>query len=246
MYEHGDQKGAATLRAAAEAIQDANASEQQVRQDRQARRSSPVLVRQGAGGGADMVGQMVSQVGQQARPDGAVHRATAARYGPRAATDSATSHAGRAATRSTGVAGGRIVRATRRLATPSLADDRAGPASCRGRFPDVEVDHAAAGDTRRCRQGARPTARRAEPAQTVRNPTESGLQPAAEIAFAAMLLMLEAISPGDRAMLSSDADGPAINAVIGFGTVQRFTLTPALWGSCAWVGLFVPLGDRRR
>src|SRR6185437_17162625 len=48
--------------------------------------------------------------GAAARPDGAVHRATAARNGPRAATDSATSHAGRAATCSTGVAGGRVVR----------------------------------------------------------------------------------------------------------------------------------------
>jgi hypothetical protein len=45
MYEHGDQKGAATLRAAAEGLEGSQGA--------------------GDGGGADMMGQMVSQVGQQ-------------------------------------------------------------------------------------------------------------------------------------------------------------------------------------
>src|ERR1700742_322315 len=59
MYEHGDQKGAATLRAAAEAMQDANAAGSAGAAGAAGAGSA------GAGGGAEMVGQMVSQVGQQ-------------------------------------------------------------------------------------------------------------------------------------------------------------------------------------
>jgi hypothetical protein len=53
MYEHGDQKGAETLRAAAEALEGKQGA------------GTPAAAGSGAGGGADMMGQMVSQVGQQ-------------------------------------------------------------------------------------------------------------------------------------------------------------------------------------
>jgi hypothetical protein len=66
MYEQGDQKGAETLKAAAKAMQNANAA------GRTSGAAGTAGVpgtagagSAGAGGGADMVGQMVSQVGQQ-------------------------------------------------------------------------------------------------------------------------------------------------------------------------------------
>jgi len=65
MYEHGDQKGAATLRAAAEAIQDANASGAAGAAGSTGAAGAAGAGSAGAGGGAEMVGQMVSQVGQQ-------------------------------------------------------------------------------------------------------------------------------------------------------------------------------------
>lgn len=55
MYEHGDEKGAATLRAAAEALEVSQG----------ASTPGPSGSGGGGGGGADMMGQMVSQVGQQ-------------------------------------------------------------------------------------------------------------------------------------------------------------------------------------
>jgi hypothetical protein len=62
MYEQGDQKGAATLRAAAEALEGSQGSS-----DASAPTSGAGAAGgSGAGGGgADMMGQMVSQVGQQ-------------------------------------------------------------------------------------------------------------------------------------------------------------------------------------
>ena len=60
MYDHGDQKGAATLRAAAEALQSSQGAAAAP-----ASASVGASGASGAGGGAQMMGQMVSQVGQQ-------------------------------------------------------------------------------------------------------------------------------------------------------------------------------------
>ena len=64
MYEHGDQKGAATLRAAAEALEGSQSASASGAPSTAAG-ASGTAGSSGAGGGADMVGQMVSQVGQQ-------------------------------------------------------------------------------------------------------------------------------------------------------------------------------------
>jgi ESX secretion-associated protein EspJ len=66
MYEHGDQKGAATLRAAAEALEGSPGASAPVSSGAGATGASGAGGGGGgAGGGADMMGQMVSQVGQQ-------------------------------------------------------------------------------------------------------------------------------------------------------------------------------------
>jgi hypothetical protein len=62
MYEHGDQKGAETLRTAAEALEGAKGTGTS---GAPAGTSAGASGGSGAGGGADMMGQMVSQVGQQ-------------------------------------------------------------------------------------------------------------------------------------------------------------------------------------
>jgi hypothetical protein len=63
MYEQGDQKGAATLRAAAEALEGANASGGP---GAAGTSGSPDSGDGSGSGGADMMGQMLGQVGQQA------------------------------------------------------------------------------------------------------------------------------------------------------------------------------------
>jgi hypothetical protein len=58
MYEHGDRKGAAALRAAAEAVHESQGANPA---------GGSAAGTSGTGGGGDMMGQMVSQVGQAAQ-----------------------------------------------------------------------------------------------------------------------------------------------------------------------------------
>src|SRR4051812_13213377 len=145
MYEHGDQKNAQTLRAAAEAMQDSQG----------AAAPGPVGASAGAtgassaGGGADMMDQMVSQVGQQG---GQVAQSVAQPL--------------------QGIAQG-LQQVSQATTGDKTADDSKGPSDGagpgivpEGRFPEEQGDQAAAGDTGNPgRAPELPRAERAEPAQ---------------------------------------------------------------------------------
>ena len=119
MYEQGDQKGAATLRAAAEALEGSQGAPGSSGTSAEA--SDAGGTSRAGGGGADMMGT-----------DGAVRHTAAAGVSPRAATGSTTGHAGRAADRPTSLTG------RRGSGRKSL-----GESDCRRR----DNDQAAAGDS---------------------------------------------------------------------------------------------------
>jgi hypothetical protein len=165
MYEHSDQKGAATLRAAAEAIQDANASGAAGAAGSAGAAGAAGAVSEGAGGGAEMVGQMVSQVGQQF---GQTAQSIAQPLqGMAQGCNRFRNKSCRARSNcSTGVAGGRIVR-RQGAWRPHRSQRPAGPGIVpEERFPDAQGDHAAAGDTADAGRAPDLPPRRAEPAQT--------------------------------------------------------------------------------
>jgi uncharacterized phage infection (PIP) family protein YhgE len=161
MYEHGDQKGAQTLRAAAEAMQDSQG----------AAAPGPVGASAGAtgassaGGGADMMGQMVSQVGQQvgqvaqsvAQPLQGI--AQGLQQVPQQVMQGAQQIAQQVSQATTG---------DKTADDPKGPSDGAGPGIVpEGRFREEQGDQAAAGDTGNPgRAPELPRAERAEPAQT--------------------------------------------------------------------------------
>ncbi len=166
MYEQGDQKGAATLRAAAEALEGSQGS---------AEASAPTSGAGASGGsgagvgGADMMGQMVSQVGQQvgqmaqsiAQPLQGL--AQGLQQVPQQVMQGAQQIA-QQVSQAAGPAGGK---------TPGESgtagdDDDAGPGVVpEGRFHEEQSDGAAAGETADAgRAPDLPRTERAEPAQT--------------------------------------------------------------------------------
>jgi hypothetical protein len=165
MYEHGDQKGAATLRAAAEAMQDANAAGSAGAAGAAGAGSAGAA--SGAGGGAEMVGQMVSQVGQQV---GQVAQSIAQplqgmAQGLQQIPQQVGQGAQQLAQQVSQAAGSTGDKAP---GDPSARSDGAGPGIVpKGRFPAEQGDHAAAGDKAGAgRAPDLPPGRRAEPAQT--------------------------------------------------------------------------------
>jgi Excreted virulence factor EspC, type VII ESX diderm len=159
MYEQGDLKGAATLRAAAEALEGANAP------------GGPGAAGTGGSGsgGADMMGQMVSQVGQQvgqmaqsvAQPlqglaQGLQQVPQQVMQGAQQIAQQVFPPAGPAGGKTPGESGN------------AGDDDGAGPGVVpEGRFPEKQSDEAAAGETADAgRAPDLPRTERAEPAQT--------------------------------------------------------------------------------
>ena len=171
MYEQGDQKGAATLKAAAEAMQNANAaggaSVAGAAGAAGSAGAGSTGEASGAGGGADMVGQMVSQVGQQvgqmaqsiAQPLQGITQGL--QQFPQQVMQSAQQLA-QQVSQAAGTAGEKAP------GDPSAPDDGAGPGIVpEGRFPEEQADQAAAGDTADAGSAPDPPrAQRAEPAQT--------------------------------------------------------------------------------
>jgi Excreted virulence factor EspC, type VII ESX diderm len=157
MYEQGDQKGAATLRAAAEGLEGS-----------QGPPGSSGPSRAG-GGGADMMGQMVSQFGQQVghMPQSVAQPLQGLAQGLQQVPQQVMQGAQQIAqqvSQAAGAAGGK---------TPGESgiardDDGAGPGIVpEGRFPEEQSDQAAAGDSAAAgRAPDLPHAERAEPAQT--------------------------------------------------------------------------------
>lgn len=154
MYEQGDQKGAATLRAAAEALEG----------------SQGAAAASGAGGGgADMMGQMVSQVGQQvgqvaqsvAQPlqglaQGLQQVPQQVMQGAQQIAQQVSQAAGPAGGKTPGESG-------------TAGEDDGGGAGVvpEGRFPEEQRDEAAAGKTADAgRAPDLPRTEHAEPAQT--------------------------------------------------------------------------------
>jgi len=164
MYEHGDQKGAATLRAAAEAMQDANAAGSAGAAGAAGAGSDGAA--SGAGGGAEMVGQMVSQVGQQV---GEVAQSIAQplqgmAQGLQQIPQQVMQGAQQLAQQVSQAAGSSVDKAP---GDPIARSGRAGPGIVpEERFPDAQGDHAAAGDTADAGRAPDLPPRRAEPAQT--------------------------------------------------------------------------------
>jgi len=168
IYEQGDQKGAETLKAAAKAMQSANAA------GRASGAAGTAGVpgtagagSAGAGGGADMMGQMVSQVGQQvgqmaqsiAPPlqglaPGLQQFPQQVMQGAQQVAQQVSQAAGTAGEKAPG--------------DPSAHGDGAGPGIVpEGRFAEEKGDQVAAGDTADAgRQPDLPRGQRAEPAQT--------------------------------------------------------------------------------
>jgi ESX secretion-associated protein EspJ len=145
MYEHGDQKGAATLKAAAEAMQNANSSG--------GASGTGGAGAAGAGppgaGGADTMGQMVSQVGQVAQSIAQPLQGIA--QGLQQVPQQVMQGAQLA----------QQVSQAARTVSAKAPGEGAGP---EGRFPEEKGDHAAAGDAGRAPD--LPPVQRAEPAQT--------------------------------------------------------------------------------
>ena len=171
IYEQGDQKGAATLKAAAEAMQNANAaggaSGAGAAGAADSAGAGSAGAASGAGGGADIVGQMVSQFGQQvgqmaqsiAQPlqgmtQGLQQFPQQVMQGAQQPAQQVSQAAGTAGEKAPG--------------DPSAPDDGAGPGIVpEGRFPEEQGDQAAAGDAADAgRAPDLPRGQRAEPAQT--------------------------------------------------------------------------------
>jgi hypothetical protein len=159
MYEHGDQKGAATLHAAAEALEGSPGAS--------APSGSPAGAAggSGAGGGADMMGQMVGQVGQMAQSvaqplqgvaQGLQQVPQQVMQGVQQIAQQVSQAAGKAGGKTPGEAG------------TAGDDDGAGPGIVpEGRFPDEHKDQASAGDSAAAgRAPELPSVERAESAQT--------------------------------------------------------------------------------
>ena len=164
MYEQGDQKGAATLKAAAEAMQNADAA------GGGASGAGAGLVaarRPAQARGADMVGQMGSQVGQQvgqmaqsiAQPlqgmaQGLQQVPEQVMQGAQQLAQQVSQAAGTAGEKAPG--------------DPSAHGDGAGPGIVpEGRFAEEKGDQAAAGDTADAGRAPEPLRpERAQPAQT--------------------------------------------------------------------------------
>lgn len=162
MYEQGDQKGAATLKAAAEAMQNADAAGGGASGAGAAGAASA-----GAARGADMVGQMGSQVGQQvgqmaqsiAQPlqgmaQGLQQVPEQVMQGAQQLAQQVSQAAGTAGEKAPG--------------DPSAHGDGAGPGIVpEGRFAEEKGDQAAAGDTADAGRAPEPLRpERAQPAQT--------------------------------------------------------------------------------
>jgi len=166
MYEHGDQKGAATLRAAAEAIQDANASGAAGAAGSAGAAGAAGAGSAGAGGGAEMVGQMVSQVGQQLgqTAQSIAQPLQGMAQGLQQIPQQVMQGAQQLAQQVSQAAGSSVDKAP---GDPIARSDRAGPGIVpEERFPDAQGDHAAAGDTADAGRAPDLPPRRAEPAQT--------------------------------------------------------------------------------
>jgi ESX secretion-associated protein EspJ len=148
LYEHGDQKGAATLRAAAEALEGSRGAGAPGSSGTSAPAAGAGAAgASGAGGGADMMGQMVQSVAQplQGLAQGLQQLPQQVMQGAQQIAQQVSQAAGTAGD-----------------------DDGAGPGIVpEGRFPEEQGDQAAAGDTAAAgRAPDLPGAERAEPAQT--------------------------------------------------------------------------------
>jgi hypothetical protein len=149
LYEHGDQKGAAALRAAAEALEGS--------QSRGAPGSSGTSAGASgaAGGGTDMMGQLAQSVAQplQGLAQGLQQVPQQVMQGAQQIAQQVSQAAGMAGGKTPGESG------------TAGDDDGVGPGIVpEGRFPEEQGDEAAAGNSGAA--GRAPDPPRAEPAQT--------------------------------------------------------------------------------